>query len=656
MRELRKCKECGDEFIATNGMQQYCNKHHERICCICGKPFYVPKEYLAAVPPRLTCSKVCGAILRKQTNIEKYGGVAPAASKEVQEKMKATTLNRYGVEHAAQADIFKEKTRQSNLQKYGVDSHTKTDKFRENLSKKWKDEEFRNAVMASREATNLERYGCKNPMQNVDVRKRMSDTYFEKTGYTTPFANPEVQSQIESTNLERYGVRRPLQNDDIKKNWHETNRRLYGYANPMQNVDIQEKVKNTCISRYGNACFLQSELGLSKTREAFHKKYGVDYFSQSHMWKLSRMLDPSKVSNLMKFRENPAEFVDKNFESSPSIRELAAELGIHENTAGQLILDFGLEDKIDYVYSYMENEVYNFLIDLDPHMSIERNTHRVITPYELDIYLPEYHIGIECNPTSTHNSSINTFSKTDPPINYDYHLMKTKKCQDEGIFLFHIFGSEWTYSKDIIKSMIKNLLGKTDNVIYARNTEVKEVSGEVAKKFLNENHRQGNANSSTRLGLYLEDELVSLMTFGKMRATIGTSSKEDLSNCYELVRFCSKLNTNVVGGASKLFKHFLKEYHPVRIRSFSDRAHTKGSLYEKLGFHKVRTSNPGYVWVDAVTDLSYHRVNAQKQNIRKFLQDDSIDLTKTEKQIMEEHGFLQVYDCGTITWEWKMPN
>ena len=146
------------------------------------------------------------------------------------------------------------------------------------------------------------------------------------------------------------------------------------------------------------------------------------------------------------------------------------------------------------------------------------------------------------------------------------------------------------------------------------------------------------------------------MTFGKMRSTIGTSSKEDLSNCYELVRFCSKLNTNVVGGASKLFKHFLKEYNPTRIRSFSDKAHTRGGLYEKLGFNNIRTSDPGYVWVDAVTDLSYHRVNTQKQNIRKFLQDDSIDLTKTEKQIMEERGFLQVYDCGTILWEWKMPN
>lgn len=95
-----------------------------------------------------------------------------------------------------------------------------------------------------------------------------------------------------------------------------------------------------------------------------------------------------------------------------------------------------------------------------------------------------------------------------------------------------------------------------------------------------------------------------------MRNSIGTSS-EDLSSCYELVKFCNLLDTSVVGGASKLFKHFVNQYRPTQICSFSDRAHTSGKLYSLLGFHEVRRSEPGYVWVDMTTDVSYHRANAQ---------------------------------------------
>lgn len=59
------------------------------------------------------------------------------------------------------------------------------------------------------------------------------------------------------------------------------------------------------------------------------------------------------------------------------------------------------------------------------------------------------------------------------------------------------------------------------------------------------------------------------------------------------------------------------------------------------------------MWVNLKSDKSFSRNNAQKKNIRTFLKDETIDMSKTEKQIMEEHGFVQVFDSGTITWEWR---
>ena len=143
------------------------------------------------------------------------------------------------------------------------------------------------------------------------------------------------------------------------------------------------------------------------------------------------------------------------------------------------------------------------------------------------------------------------------------------------------------------------------------------------------------------------------MTFGRIRNTIGTTPNEDMSDCWELVRFCSKLNTCVVGGASKLFNYFINKYNPERIRSFSDRAHTKGNLYKILRFKYVRTTDPGYLWVELNSELAYNRYHAQKQNIVKFLNAENIDINKTEKQIMEEHEYVQVFDSGSILWEWR---
>ena len=299
----------------------------------------------------------------------------------------------------------------------------------------------------------------------------------------------------------------------------------------------------------------------------------------------------------------------------------------------------------------MEDEIITYLKSLSTDIEIIHNSKKEITPLELDIYLPEYKFAIECNPTITHNSSFK-----DPwgqnPKQYMYHKQKSDMCEEKGIQLFHIFGYEWTYKKEIIKSMIANDLGFTSNRLYARNTEVCEITSDECKEFLNTNHRQGNTFASIRLGLKDKktNELVSVMTFNKIRSTIGKNSRFD---GYELSRFCSKLDTLVIGGASKLFKYFLNNFPGIDIVSFSDKAHTSGKLYQVLGFHKVSESTPSYVWVNMKDDSYYTRVTCQKKNLCKLFHDNSIDVeNKTEKQIMEEHGYAQVFDSGVIRWEY----
>lgn len=656
MYMVKICQFCGEEFETNSGTKKFCDRIHTKICVVCGKEFIIPNSRLGEKDLRSTCSRKCASELRKQTCRKKYGGPAPASSPEVRKKMEQTNKQRYGVLHAAQSPEILDKIKSTNLERYGKSFYVQTDEYKDRLKENSLDKygteyPVQSEVVKNKiKSTNLERYGVECVFASKDIRKKAQETYYSKTGYFEPWSNPDVIHKTEQTNLERYGVRRPMQGQLAKDKSVQTSLERYGTFNPMQSEEIQSRIRKTNLERYGSECYLASEECKKKLNDAMQSKYGVSYYSESESFRLGHMLDPSKIDEFNQFKENPADYLSR-YSQCPSLRQLSKDLGISDTTVGQYVYEFGLEDKVRFVYSYMEDEVYQFIHSLDPSICIERNTKKYITPKELDLYLPEFKIGIECNPTATHNSTVAIFNAD--PIKYDYHKLKSEECMDKGIFLFHIFGYEWTHKREIIESMIRNLLNKCENRIHARKTEIRSVDSSISRKFLNNNHRQGSSTSLINLGLYYNDELVSLMTFGMMRRSIGTSSNEDLTNCWELVRFCSKLNTSVVGGASKLFKYFITVYNPIKIRSFSDIAHTRGSLYSTLGFKCIRTSEPGYVWVNTKNDIAYHRMNAQKQNIKKFLHDDSIDLSKSEREIMESHGFVRVFDSGVDVWEWN---
>ena len=155
---------------------------------------------------------------------------------------------------------------------------------------------------------------------------------------------------------------------------------------------------------------------------------------------------------------------------------------------------------------------------------------------------------------------------------------------------------------------------------------------------------QGATNSSVKLGLYLNDDLVSLMTFNKPRLGIGASY-----DGYELSRFCNKLDTSVIGGADKLLKHFIKTYNPKEIISYADRRWSQGDLYEKLGFQETHRNKPNYWYI--IGKNRKHRFNFRKELLKK----DGFDTkNKTEHQIMLERGIYRIYDCGTITYSLKL--
>jgi len=289
--------------------------------------------------------------------------------------------------------------------------------------------------------------------------------------------------------------------------------------------------------------------------------------------------------------------------------------------------------KCSILTSKWENEIYEFICSLG--IECEHSDRHQLGGHEIDILIPSYEIGIECDGLYWHS---------DVKRGKYYHLLKTNTCHEAGIRLVHVFEDEWAFKGDIVRSMLRNMLGKTEHRIFARKCDVRYVDASERRKFLDDNHIQGNAQSKIDIGLYYEGELVSLMTFGKPRINVGgRNSKYE----YELVRFANKKDTLVIGGASKLFKWFLERYKPKGVISYSDKRWSVGKLYDVLGFRHDHDSPPNYFYVDGMRRLN--RFGFRKSVLVK----EGFDADKSESEIMTERGFKRIYDCGTMVWIYK---
>ena len=284
----------------------------------------------------------------------------------------------------------------------------------------------------------------------------------------------------------------------------------------------------------------------------------------------------------------------------------------------------------------MKNEIYDFISNMG--FNTIKNDREILKPKEIDIYLKDLNIGIEFNGVYWHSDKF---------VDDDYHVNKTNKANSLGVELIQIFQDEWVNKKDIVKSILKNRLNLNDSVIYARKCTIKEIKPKTSREFLNKNHIQGNVNASVKIGLYHDGELISVMTFGKNRRSLG---QRHVEGEWEMLRFCNKLNTSVVGGASRLYKYFIKIHKPKKITSYSDKRYFNGGVYEKLGFTHIKDTKPNYFYV--VKTERKNRFNYRKD----VLVSEGYDENKTEKQIMRERGYNRIYDCGNKKWVWLNKN
>ena len=406
--------------------------------------------------------------------------------------------------------------------------------------------------------------------------------------------------------------------------------------NPFTREDVKEKIRKTNLEKYGVEYIGQSKEAREKMKQTMMERYGVEHNSQLRSHKDSclskaykKLCDKLQSLNLTMITP---------YEDYHGIHQQNCKINIYKLKCNKCNNEFeykfvcgkNLKYACPHCYpcyrSRGEAEINNFVSQYFPTLTNNRTILNGAPHPELDIYIPSKNVAIEYNGLYWH-------SETQGKDKY-YHVTKTNLCEERGIHLIQIFEDEWENKSSIIKNRLKNILGLTPYKLGARQCEVREIDNNLSKKFLEKYHIQGYCTASIRLGLFYKNRLVALMTFGKSRFNKNYD--------WELLRYVTIGNFNIIGGAGKLLSHFRSNYSG-SIISYADRRWSQGELYKSLGFTELKSSEPAYFYTK--DDIRYSRVMFQKHKLKDVL--EIFDETLSEAENMENNGYCRVYDCGS---------
>ena len=474
----------------------------------------------------------------------------------------------------------------------------------------------------------------------ISISQKRIKTLMSRYGVSHQSKLPSFISKVKKTKFNKYGAENYVNSEKAAK----TRKLKYGTENAFQfgSTQMSELIKN----KYGVENISSLQETRNKVKSTMIAKYGVPYVP-----KIKNMLGTLQRNKAMHIIQDCLKKANITLlDKYDGMRYVGSDGCLHRkyynfscNFCGRQI-EHALFDKIPVCKkcnpsgsSKTQTELENFILEIC-NIKFNRNCRKILTnKKELDLYFPDKKLAIEFDGIIWHSEGFGCKDK-------NYHLNKTKDCQDLGINLIHIFESEWEIKKEIVKSIIQSKLGITKNKIYARNCTIRDLNSSENNTFLQENHLQGADKSSIRIGLVHNDSVVAAMTFGR--------SRYNKKYQWEIYRFCTKLNTSIPGAASKLFKYFIKLKSPNSIITYCDRRYSVGNLYSTLGFSELPPSPPNYFYFLKKSALNLHsRMQFQKHLLKKTLQkyDDSV----SEWKNMQLNGYDRIWDCGNLRYEWK---
>jgi len=486
--------------------------------------------------------------------------------------------------------------------------------------------------------------------------------------------NPDVvirrSNNTRKALMQKYGVSNASHIPGWKDKVAATNLRRYGaenYVNPA-------KAKQTQYERYGNY-YVNTDAYKHSVRRTSLKKYGVEHFTQStevkekqystnlHRYGVEKVLslvgkEKTGVTNKIKRLHS---FIKKYAEVNNLSVDLPHEKEFISNTKNRVFNTTCLTCNTSFLgnwrsaaipvkckqcnkpswVSKWEREVSDYIKSLTTYMVV--NNHREYennTLHELDIYIPELRLGIECNGVYWHGELNGGKPKY-------YHVNKTKYYQSRSIRVIQMWDFEWNTKQEIVKSRIRNLLGISPTKVFARKLTPKVITSKEARQFFDEVHLGGFLPAKYHIGLLdAQGTIISAMSVSN-KGRLGISAHQA-----ELLRFASKLDYVVVGGLSKLMKFLLNVVAPELskqpIVSYADKrwSWSINCGYTHAGFKFIRTTEPSYWYVKS--GKIYHRTLFMKHLLPKKLTMFDSELTEFENMTLNKYD--RIWDCGELVY------
>lgn len=500
----------------------------------------------------------------------------------------------------------------------------------------------------------LKTYGVENPMQSEEIKNKnlINKRKFESVNTLAKYFKRDSSSikriikylGIEpidpSKSLKYYdnSVKEQISNF-IKEHpntktflYLETCRKTYGVDNISKIPEIKQKKVDTLLKNYGVKNYSQ----LESVRKDLSKrsKENAERRNKNRKKTVQKAIEVFEKENdcisLMKLNKQKNFGYDKCGRFSELIYKLGIPYLVYQNNL--FIYNKDIEKIYEYKdlsrdkqTSFFEREILEYIYSIYKGEITDRNR-SIIAPKELDIFIPEKKVAIEFNGLYWHSEIF---------VEKDYHFNKTQECNKKGIRLLHIFEDEWIFKKDICKSLIASALGVYKEKIYARECIIKSISSSIAKEFLNQNHIQGYIKSKYNFGLFYNDNLIQVISIGQSRF------KKDET---ELLRMATLLNTQVIGGFSKLLNYAMKYLSISELYSYIDKRLFNGKGYESCGFKKISESKPSYFYIKGMK--RENRMKYQKHKLKNLF--ENFDENLTEKENMLNNGYHLIYDSGTI--------
>lgn len=259
--------------------------------------------------------------------------------------------------------------------------------------------------------------------------------------------------------------------------------------------------------------------------------------------------------------------------------------------------------------SHCENEICECLKEL----VIEQRNRKILGGKEIDIYIPQYKIGIEFNGLYWHSEENGK--------DENYHLSKLNECNQNGVELIQIFEDEWVNHRDVCEFLIKDSLGlNTSKIVKANECIVREnVNEEEVTDFLETNSINGGIISDITINAYYNNTIVGVMTLTK------NNNQE-----YTINRFTTNIKYNCNGIEQIMLDYFRNHFEFKSLTYFADRRwviNIENNIYTSIGFKVDSFINPSFTY--------YSPYTSKKKRLK-------------EGEITDICNYTRIWDCGQV--------